>query len=152
MIKSQSGGADAEAVGSLEAQKILSVDLDLGAGPFAEQDAVTGPHVERYDFAGFVAGAGTDGDDLALLRFFLGGVRDDDAALGLLLAVEAAQQHAIVQGSQGHRDRSSSVNRLWRTVVASGPTIVRCVRARSLSQSKRSFKRTIHRGRLGGRG
>ncbi len=33
--------------------------------------------------AGFVAGAGADGDDFAFLRLLLGGVRDDDAALGL---------------------------------------------------------------------
>ena len=36
--------------------------------------------VQSVDFAGFVAGTWTDGDDLALLRLFLCGVGDDDPA------------------------------------------------------------------------
>ena len=42
-------------------------------------------------------------DDLALLRLFLGGVGDDDAAGRLLLGLDAADEHAIVQRTEGHK-------------------------------------------------
>jgi len=38
------------------------------------------------------------GDDLALLRLLLGGVRDDDAALRLLFAFQALDDDAVMQG------------------------------------------------------
>ena len=71
---------DAHDVGLLHDQELLAVDLDLGAGPLAEQDAVAGLDVERDELAGLVAGARADGDDLAFLRLLLGGVGNDDAA------------------------------------------------------------------------
>jgi hypothetical protein len=71
---------DAHDVGLLHDQEVLAVDLDLGAGPLAEQDAVAGLDVERDELAALVAGAGADGDDLAFLRLLLGGVGNDDAA------------------------------------------------------------------------
>ena len=63
---------------------LLAVDLDLGARVLAEQDAVAGLDVERADLAVLEDLAVADGDDLALERLLLGGVGDDDAALGLL--------------------------------------------------------------------
>src|SRR5688572_8563409 len=81
---------DAHDVGLLHDEEFLAVELHLGARPFAEQDAVAGLHVERLDLAGLVAGAGADGDDLALLRLFLGGIRNDDAALSPVLGLNAA--------------------------------------------------------------
>ena len=93
---------DAHDVGFLHDQEVLAVDLDLGAGPLAEQDAVAGLDVERDELAALVAGAGADGDDFAFLRLFLGGVGDDDAALGLLLAFDAADDDAVVQGTEFH--------------------------------------------------
>ncbi len=77
------GFDDAHDIAFLHDQQVFAVDLDLGAGPFAEQDAVAGLDVERLDLAGIVARAGTYGDDFAFLRLFLGGVGNDDAALGL---------------------------------------------------------------------
>ena len=47
---------------------------------------------------------GPDGDDLAFLGLFLGGVGDDDAALGLLLAFEALDHDPVVQGTKRHID------------------------------------------------
>ena len=47
-----------------------------------------------------VAAAGADGDDFALARLFLGGVGDDDAALGLLFGFDAAHDHAVMQGTK----------------------------------------------------
>src|SRR5208283_2568215 len=59
-------------VGFLHDQQVLAVDFDLGAGPFAKQHAVARFEIERNELAAFVAGPGSDGDDLAFLRFFLG--------------------------------------------------------------------------------
>ena len=91
---------DAHDVGLLHDEELLAVELDLGAGPLAEQDAVAGLDVERLNLAALVAGAGADGDDLALLRLFLGGVGNDDAALGPLLGLDAADDDAVVQWTE----------------------------------------------------
>ena len=93
---------DAHDVGLLHDEELLAVDLDLGARPLAEQDAVAGLDVERDELAGFVAGARADGDDLAFLRLLLGGVGNDDAAGGLLFGLDAANDHAVVQGTEFH--------------------------------------------------
>src|SRR5262245_37191631 len=81
---------DAHHVGFLHDQVFLTVDLDLGAGPLAEQDAVAGLDIERDELAALVAAARPDGDHFALLRLLLGGIGDDDAAGGLLLRFDAA--------------------------------------------------------------
>src|SRR5205807_2741669 len=59
-----------------------AVDLDFGARPFAEQHAVAGLEIDRNQLATFVAPAGPDRDNLALLRLLPGGIGDDDAAGG----------------------------------------------------------------------
>src|SRR3546814_14274403 len=56
-------GDDAEDVRFLHNQQLFAVDLDFGARPFAEQDAVAGLDVERGDLAVVGAGARTDRDD-----------------------------------------------------------------------------------------
>ena len=94
-------------VGFLHDQEVLAVDLDFRAGPFAEQDPVAGFQFERLKLAALVAGAGPDGDDLALLRLLLDGVGNDDAALRLVLAFDAADDDAVVQGSEFHGDALS---------------------------------------------
>src|SRR3546814_14130601 len=50
------GGAleHAHDVRLLHDQQVLAVELDLGAGPLAEQHTVAGLDVERLDLAGFV--------------------------------------------------------------------------------------------------
>ena len=63
---------------------LFAVDLHLGAAVLAEEDAVADLDVERADLAVLEDLAVADGDDLALDRLLLGGVGDDDAALGLL--------------------------------------------------------------------
>src|SRR5690349_21886892 len=93
-------GEHAHDVGLLHDQELLAVELDLGAGPLAEQHAVADLDVERDQLAVLVAPARADADDLALLRLLLRGVRDDDAAGGLLLGLDAAHDHAVVQGTE----------------------------------------------------
>ena len=79
-----------------------AIDLDLGAGPLAEQDPVSLLQVQRDDLAVLAACAGPHGDDLALLRLLGGGIGNDDAAGGLGFAVDAAQGHAVVEGTKLH--------------------------------------------------
>src|SRR5690606_14731136 len=86
----------------LHDEQVLAVELDLRAGPFAEQDMVADLHVERDQLAGLVAGARTDGDDFALLRLFLGSVRDDDAPCRLLLGVDTADQNPVMEWTEVH--------------------------------------------------
>src|SRR3984957_12151903 len=93
-------------VGLLRDQKVLTVDLDLGAGPFAEQHPVARFEVKRNELAAFVPSARSHGDDLALLRLLLDGVGNDDAALRLVLSFNAADDDAVVQGTEFHGLRS----------------------------------------------
>src|SRR5215218_11277102 len=97
------GGAlleHAHEVRLLHDQELVAVELDLGAGPLAEQHPVTGLDAQRDEVALLVAGARADRQDLALHRLLLGGVGDDDPALGLLLLVDALDDNAIVQRSE----------------------------------------------------
>jgi hypothetical protein len=83
-------------VGLLHDQEVFVIDLDLAARPFAEQDAIACFQIERHDLAVLVASARTNGDDFALLRLLLGSIRDDNAALRLLFAFDAADDDAVV--------------------------------------------------------
>src|SRR6266852_7635246 len=75
----------------LHDQILLVVDLHLGAGILAEQDAVVGLYVQGDLLAVLVHLPVAYRDDLALLGLLLGGIRNDDAALldfFLLLALD----------------------------------------------------------------
>src|SRR5687767_6060647 len=93
---------DAEDVAFLHDQQVLAVELDLGAGPFAEQDLVARLDVERSDGAVLAARAGADGDDLAFLGLLLGGVGDDDSAGRLFLGLQAADQYPVMERTKIH--------------------------------------------------
>src|SRR6185369_1990854 len=80
----------------------LAVELDLGAGPLAEQDAVARLHVERMDLAALIARAGADGDDFAFLRLFLCGVGDDDPAAGLFFFLDTLHEDAVSKRTKRH--------------------------------------------------
>src|SRR5215470_1443246 len=72
-----------------------AVHLDLGAGVLTKQDPVARLDVELDQDAVLGALARADGDDLALQRALLCGVRNDDAAAGLLDLLYAANQDSI---------------------------------------------------------
>src|SRR3954453_16728406 len=91
-----SGADDAHDFGFFHDEQFLTVDLDLGAGPFAEQHAVSGLDVEGLQGAVIRAGARSDGDDLAFHRLFLGGIGDDDAAPRFFFLVDAFDDDAVV--------------------------------------------------------
>src|ERR1700686_697764 len=70
-------------VGLLHDQKVLAVNLDLGAGPFAEQHPVARFEFEWDQLAALVPSARPHGDDLALLRLLLDGAGNNNAPLVL---------------------------------------------------------------------
>src|SRR5215468_10721969 len=82
-------------VGFLHDQEILAVELHLGSGPFSEQHLVADLEIDGDQFAGLVATAGASRNDLALLRLFARGIRNDDAAGGLFLGFDALHDHAV---------------------------------------------------------
>jgi hypothetical protein len=63
---------DAHDVALLHDQEFFAVDLDFGAGPFAEQDAVAFFDVERDDFVVVAASTWANSDNFAFLRLFSG--------------------------------------------------------------------------------
>src|SRR5678816_929609 len=88
-------------------QVLVAVDLHFGAGVLAHEDLVAGLHFQRNALAVIGDAAGTDGDDLRLLRLLLGGIGDDDATALLFLLLEAANEDSIgqrlhVQGRRSH--------------------------------------------------
>src|SRR6476619_4241308 len=93
---------DSHDVALLHDQVLDAVELDLGAGPLAEQDAVAGLDVERNELAVLIPATRADGDDLAFHRLFLRRVRNDDAALGLLFLRDALDHDAIVKRTELH--------------------------------------------------
>src|SRR5215217_7811457 len=96
------GGAlveHAHDVAFLHDQQLVAVELDLGAGPLAEQHPVAGLDAHRRQLALVAAGARPDGQDLALHGLFLGGVGDDQPTLGLRLFLDALDDDAVVQRS-----------------------------------------------------
>ena len=54
---------DPEDVAFLHDQQVFAIELDLGAGPFAEQDLVARLDVERRDLAVLGLGAGAKAED-----------------------------------------------------------------------------------------
>src|SRR4029077_14560317 len=78
------------------------IDFDFGARPLAEQDAVADFDVDRDQLAALVAAAGSNGDDLALLRLLLGGVGNNYATSGLRLGIDSLDDNAVVKWSKFH--------------------------------------------------
>ena len=56
--------------------------------------------VHRDALAVVIEAAGADGDDFALLRLFLGGVRDDEAAGRHFILLERGDDDAVGQGNE----------------------------------------------------
>src|SRR4029079_1823769 len=81
---------------------VLTIELDLLAGVLAEQNEVARFDVQGNALAVILHLAVAGGDDLALLRFFLGGVGDDDPADFLFAFLEALNNESVVERSDVH--------------------------------------------------
>src|SRR5713226_3095790 len=101
-------------VGFLHDQEFLTVELDLGARPFAEQHAVTDLEVDRDQLAGFVTAARTDRGDFSLRGLFLGAVGNDDAALGLFFYVDSFDHDTVMQRTKSGFSHDGSFWKLGR--------------------------------------
>src|SRR5229473_8057803 len=95
-------GENAHDVAFLHDQQLLAIELDLGAGPFAEQHAVADLEIYRNELAGFVAPTWADRRDFALRGLFLGTVRNDDAACGFVFGIDAFDHDAVVERTEFH--------------------------------------------------
>src|ERR1700733_9115340 len=95
-------GENAHDVALLYDEEIFAIDLDFGARPFAEQDAVADLDVDRDQLASLVTATRADGGDFALGGLFLGRVGNDDAACGLLFGVDALDHDAVVKRTEFH--------------------------------------------------
>src|SRR5258706_12761135 len=106
-------GEHAHDVALLHDQEVLPVELDLGARPFAEQHAVADLEVDWDQLAGFVTAARTDCGDFALRGLFLGGVRNDDAALGLFFGFDSLDHETVMQRTEFHAVLLSFCDYFW---------------------------------------
>src|SRR5207244_8928630 len=86
---------DAEDVVLTHDQVRLVVDLDFGSAVFRNENLVSFLHSEIDFLAVVVDFTGAKSDDFALLRFFLRGIRDNDAALLYFLLLNRLHQHPI---------------------------------------------------------
>jgi hypothetical protein len=93
---------DAEDVALFHDQQLFAADIDLGARPFAEQDAIAGLHGHLDQFAVVLARAIAAGNDFTLGGLFLGAVGDDQPASGFLFALNAANKHAVMKRFKCH--------------------------------------------------
>src|SRR5207237_10834682 len=83
--------------------ELFAVELNLGAGVAGEDDLVSLLHGDGGALAVVQALAFADAQDLAAARLLLGGVRQDDAALGLALGLDALDEDLVSQGAKlGH--------------------------------------------------
>src|SRR5207248_3977503 len=114
-------------VGFLHDHQVFAVELDLDARPLREQHAIAALDVERMQLAALIAGAGTDGEHFAFHRLFLRRVGDEDAAGGLRLRIDAADQNAVLQWTQFHLMVSSDqiCRKIWHCEIASASAPLR---------------------------
>src|SRR6266567_7474092 len=94
-------------VAFLHDQVLDAVELDFGPRPLAEQHAVADLDIDRDELAALIATTRSDGNDLPFLRFFLRGIRDDDAATAFLFSFDPFDDDAIVKWTEFHGFASS---------------------------------------------
>src|SRR5436309_726402 len=90
-------------------QVLFVVDLDLGTGILADEDAIPLLDVQRELLALLVDLALADGDDLRLHRLLLGGVGDDEPPLLSFLGLESLDENAVVEWTNFHNLPPESV-------------------------------------------
>jgi hypothetical protein len=86
----------------LHYQKVLTIDFDFGARPFAEQDLVALFDIEWGQFASLVAAAGANRNHFTLLGFFASRVGYDDATCRFGFSARALDDDTVMQGTKFH--------------------------------------------------
>jgi hypothetical protein len=92
---------DREHVGLAQDQVRLVVERDFGAAVLPVEHLVADLHVHR-DALVLLESARSDRDDLALLRLFLGGVGDVQAAAHLLRVLQSLDDNTVSQRCDLH--------------------------------------------------
>jgi hypothetical protein len=95
---------DAHNVALVHDEVLDVIDFDFRSGPLAEENPIVRLDIDRDEFPRLVTPAGADRDDLALLRFFLGGIRNDDALRGFRLGIETLDHESIVERTKFHKN------------------------------------------------
>src|SRR5579871_643122 len=93
---------DPHDVAFLHDEVLDAVNLDLSAGPLAEQDAVADLHIQRNQLALLVTPAGPDRNHFPLGRLLFSGIRYDDAAGAPLLGIDALDDDSVVKRTKLH--------------------------------------------------
>src|SRR5688572_6211080 len=86
---------DGQNVGFAQDQQLILVELELGARVLGEQNLLALLHVGDDALTGIEDPAWPDSENLALLGLLLCGIRQDDAALCDLLALEWLDYHPV---------------------------------------------------------
>src|ERR1700687_5573467 len=90
-------GDDRENIGLAEDQVSLGVDRDFSSTVLSVENLVTDLELHRNADV-LLEAARANGDDLALLRLFLGGIGDEQRAALLLRLLERSDHHAVCEG------------------------------------------------------
>src|SRR6185503_11737172 len=103
----QRSADDGEDVLLADDEELVLIELELGPGVLAVEDLLADLDVHRLALAVVEDAARADGEDLALLRLLLRGVRQDQAALRHLLARRrlhddpVAERRELCRGARG---------------------------------------------------
>jgi hypothetical protein len=81
---------------------LCSIHFNVGSAVLAKQHLVTDGNGDGASLAAVQQASGTDGNDGATLRLFLGAVRQDDSASGGFLGVQGLNNNAIIKRIQFH--------------------------------------------------
>src|SRR5918996_1384627 len=121
---------DGQDVRGLQNQKLLVVQLELGAGVLLEEDLLAVRDLDLLARAVVKRATGPDRDDRALLRPLLGGIRQDDAALRHLLAGRRLDDDVAPQRLEL---RGRTADRSGHLCVVPPCVRIRCVCGRRLT-------------------
>src|SRR5579859_3267595 len=89
---------DRQQVAFFQDQQLLAIVLELRAGVLGEQDRFAHGHIQRHAQSLIVARAWASGPDRALLRLFLGRLRQHQAARGHVFLLKRFHYHTVPQG------------------------------------------------------
>src|SRR5579864_8542620 len=91
---------DGQDVGLAQDQQVILVELEFRARILGEQDAFALFDIRQDALASIENAAGANCQHFPLLGLFFGGIGQDDAALGDLLAFEWLDYHPVAEGAQ----------------------------------------------------